>query len=64
MGLMIALVITSSLIWYGCVSYFMSSAPVLKRFKNAQHWIERAAGVCFIAIGGRILADNRNPLTS
>ncbi len=63
MGLMIALVIASSLVWYGCVSYFMSSAPVLRRFKNAQHWVERAAGVCFIAIGGRILADSRNPLT-
>ena len=25
--------------------------------------IERAAGVCFIAIGGKILADSRNPLT-
>ncbi len=62
-GLMIALVITSSLVWYGCVSYLMFSAPVLRRFKNARHWIERAAGVCFIAIGGRILADSRNPLT-
>ena len=26
-------------------------------------WIERAAGVCFIGIGGKILADARNPVT-
>ncbi|WP_282607739.1 LysE family translocator [Pelagibius sp. Alg239-R121] len=63
MGLMIALVVTASLIWYAIVSLFMSSSPVIKRFRNAQHWIERAAGVCFVAIGGRILADSRNPVT-
>ena len=63
MVLMIALVIGSSLFWYSIVSIFMSSTPVISRFKNAQHWIERAAGACFIAIGGRILADSRNPVT-
>ena len=49
------------LIWYALVSFFMSSAPVIRRFQNARHWIERAAGVCFIAIGGRILADGPQP---
>ena len=63
MGLMIALVMAASLIWYAVVSLFMSSSPVIRRFRNAQHWIERAAGVCFVAIGGRILADSRNPVT-
>lgn len=63
MGLMIALVMACSLTWYAIVSLFMSSAPVINRFRNAQHWIERAAGVCFVAIGGRILADSRNPVT-
>lgn len=63
MGLMIALVVACSLTWYAIVSLFMSSAPVISRFRNAQHWIERAAGVCFVAIGGRILADSRNPVT-
>ena len=63
MGLMIALVMACSLTWYAIVSLFMSSAPVISRFRNAQHWIERAAGVCFVAIGGRILADSRNPVT-
>lgn len=63
MVVMIALVIASSLLWYSIVSIFMSSTPVISRFKNAQHRIERAAGVCFIAIGGRILADSRNPVT-
>jgi threonine efflux protein len=63
MGLMVALVMASSLVWYTIVSLFMSSGPVMRRFRNAQHWIERLAGVCFVAIGGRILADARNPVT-
>ena len=61
--LMIALVVASSLIWYSIVNLFMSSAPVIRRFQDARHWIERAAGVCFIGIGGRILADARNPIS-
>ena len=60
--LMIALVMASSLIWYSIVSLFMSSAPVITKFRGAQHWVERAAGVCFVAIGGRILASSRTPL--
>lgn len=63
MVLMIGLVILSALVWYTIISLFMSSAPVIKRFAHAQHWIERVAGVCFIAIGGRILADARNPVS-
>lgn len=64
MGLMIGLVMVSSLTWYSLVSLFMSSTPVITRFQNARHWIERAAGVCFITIGGRILADARNPVAN
>jgi len=60
---MIALVVASSLAWYSLVSLFMSSAPVIRAFGKARHWIERAAGACFIMLGGRILADSRNPLT-
>ena len=63
MVLMIGLVILSALVWYTIISLFMYSAPVMKRFAHAQHWIERVAGVCFIAIGGRILADVRNPVS-
>lgn len=63
MATMIGLVTASSIVWYSVVSLFMSSAPVVRRFENAKHWIERAAGVCFIGIGGRILADCRNPIT-
>ncbi|MCP5084559.1 MAG: LysE family transporter [Alphaproteobacteria bacterium] len=62
MGVMIGLVMTSSLVWYSLVSLFMSSTPVIMRFQNARHWIERAAGVCFVAIGGRILSDAPNPV--
>ncbi len=63
MLLMIGLVISSSLVWYAIVSLFMSSARMVDRFRDAQHWIERAAGLCFIGIGGRILADARNPVS-
>lgn len=62
MGLMIGLVALSSFVWYAIVTLVMSSAPVMGRFQSARHWIERVAGVCFVAIGGRILADARNPV--
>ena len=60
---MVVLVVLSAFTWYVLVSLFMSSQPVLKRFSNMQHRIERIAGACFVAIGGRILADSRNPVT-
>jgi threonine efflux protein len=63
MALMIAIVVASALCWYTIVSLFMSSAPVIRAFGNARHWIERFAGACFVLIGGRILADSRNALT-
>ncbi|MCY6381060.1 LysE family translocator [Hoeflea prorocentri] len=63
MVLMVALVFTSALLWYSAVSLFMSSGPVMRRLESSRHWIERVAGVCFIAIGGRILADARNPVS-
>lgn len=63
MGAMIALVMASAAVWYTVVTLFMSSRPVIARFQNARQRIERAAGVCFIAIGGKILADSRNPFT-
>ncbi|KGF68786.1 threonine transporter [Hoeflea sp. BAL378] len=63
MAAMIGLVMVSAAVWYTLVTLFMSSRRVIARFENARHVIERAAGVCFIAIGGKILADSRNPLT-
>jgi threonine efflux protein len=60
---MVALVVAAAALWYTLVALFMSSAPVLRRFTGLQHWIERVAGACFVAIGGRILADARNPIT-
>lgn len=64
MALMIGLVTASSLVWYACVSLFMSSAPVMRRFQGARHWIERAAGVCFIGLGGKVLADAGRPVSA
>jgi threonine efflux protein len=63
MGLMIALVTASSLTWYSCVSLFMSSGPVIRRFQRSKHWIERTAGVCFIGLGGKVLADAGRPIS-
>ncbi len=63
MALMVGLVFASALIWYSIVSLFMSSRPVISRFRRSRHWIERAAGVCFVAIGGRILGDARSPVS-
>jgi threonine/homoserine/homoserine lactone efflux protein len=63
MVLMIALVVASALTWYSIVSLFMSSTPVVRRFEHARHWIERVAGISFVLIGGRIMADARNPVS-
>jgi threonine/homoserine/homoserine lactone efflux protein len=61
MAVMIGLVFAAALTWYSIVSVFMSSAPVRRRFTRARHWIERAAGVVFVGIGGRIFWDARAP---
>jgi threonine efflux protein len=63
MIVMIALVTVSSLTWYTCVSFFMSSEAIVKRFQRATHWIERGAGACFVALGGKVLVDARNPIS-
>ncbi|MCB1491224.1 MAG: LysE family transporter [Rhodobiaceae bacterium] len=63
MALMVAAVMASALVWYTTVSVFMASGPVMRRFGAARRWIEKAAGACFVAIGGRILLDARNPVT-
>ena len=63
MIVMIALVTVSSLCWYAFVSLFMSSSAVVSRFQSAKHWIERAAGICFIGLGGKVLADAGNPIS-
>lgn len=64
MGLMIGLVGLSSLVWYALVSLFMASAPVMRRFERARHWVERAAGACFVGLGGKLIADARSPVAT
>lgn len=61
--LIIGLVVACALAWYALVSLFMSSSPVVRRFERAKHWIERTAGGCFIVLGGKVMADARNPIT-
>lgn len=63
MAVMVALVAASGVVWYTIVALFMSSAPVIRSFGHMRHRIERAAGACFVLIGGRILADSRTPPT-
>jgi threonine efflux protein len=63
MAVMIGLVGVASLGWYSLVSCCMASGPVLRRLGRMRHWIERTAGACFIVIGGKVMADARNPIT-
>lgn len=62
MGLMAGLVFAAALSWYAAVALFMSSAPVIRRLGRGRVWIERIAGACFVAIGGKIVADARSPV--
>lgn len=64
MALMVGIIVASSLTWYSFVSLCMSSAPVIRFFGRMRHWIERAAGVCFVAIGGKIIADSGSPIAA
>jgi len=61
---MITFVMASSLVWYSLVSLFMSSDAVASRFQRTKHWIEKAAGLCFIGLGSIVLADTRNPTST
>ncbi len=64
MALMVALVAATTFAWYTLVSLFMASPPVMARFARMQHWIERVAGACFVALGGKLLSDTRSPVTA
>ena len=64
MVLMISLVVTSSLAWYSAVSLFMASPPIMNRFRDVGHRIERLAGACFVAIGMKIMSDARSPVSA
>lgn len=63
MALMIGLVGACSLARYSLVSCLMASSPVVRRFQRSKHWIKRTAGACFIALGGKVLADARSPVS-
>ena len=64
MVVIVALVAGTTFAWYALVSLFMASAPVIRRFARLRHWIERAAGVCFVALGSKLIADSRSPLAT
>ena len=62
MALMVGLVGAASLTWYALVSLFLASGPVMRHFERMRRWIDRTAGACFIVLGGKLLADARNPV--
>lgn len=63
MAAMVLLVAASCLIWYSLVAMFLAAPAVAARLSAARRWIERAAGVCFIGFGGKVLADSRTPIS-
>ncbi|MFC3225854.1 LysE family transporter [Marinibaculum pumilum] len=62
LALTVALVAATAFAWYAAVSLFLAVPAVLSRLGRVRHWIERVAGACFVALGGRILFDPRSPL--
>lgn len=64
MALSVALVMTASAAWCTLGALLVFSPSVIRRFRNAQHRTERAAGACFVAIGARILAGARSPIAA
>ncbi len=62
LALTVALVAATAFAWYAAVSAFLAVPAVLSRIGRVRHWIERLAGACFVALGGRILFDPRSPL--
>lgn len=63
MVLMVALVGASCLLWYALVALCLSAPAVSARMSAARVWVERAAGVCFVGFGGKVLADARHPIS-
>jgi threonine/homoserine/homoserine lactone efflux protein len=62
MAAMVVLVMLAAAVWYAVVALVVSAPPVIRRCRAVQHWIERAAGACFIVIGGRVVIDARSPV--
>ena len=64
MAAMIVMVMTSAFVWYSLVSLFIGSAPVIAKFRQAQEWVDRAAGACFSMIGTKLLFDARSSVAT
>lgn len=55
--LAIALMAVISLGWYTVVAFLFTSAHVSKIYVRARHWIDRAAGACFVFFGVRLITS-------
>lgn len=53
----VALMVVISLGWYTVVAVLFTSAHVSKVYARARHWIDRAAGACFVFFGARLMAS-------
>ncbi|HVX44645.1 MAG TPA: LysE family translocator [Mycobacteriales bacterium] len=50
----IASIVATSTIWYALVVGLFASRQVVGVYRRIRHWIDRAAAVIFVALGGRL----------
>ncbi len=53
----VALMATLSVVWYAAVAFFFSRERCTSLYRRSRRWIDRAAGMIFIAYGARLAAD-------
>ncbi|MDJ0720801.1 MAG: LysE family transporter [Desulfobacterales bacterium] len=53
----VALMTTLSLVWYAAVACFFSGARCTRIYQRSRRWIDRTAGIIFIAYGARLATD-------
>lgn len=53
----VALMALISIIWYAAVACFFSTARFTGFYQRSRRWIDRSAGLIFIAFGARLVAD-------
>ncbi len=53
----VALMATLSIVWYAAIACFFSSTRCTGLYRRSRRWIDRSAGIIFIAYGARLAAD-------
>jgi threonine/homoserine/homoserine lactone efflux protein len=46
-----------SLIWYGVAACLFSPRPLSVFYRRSRRWMDRSAGLIFIAFGARLATD-------